>query len=426
MSPSFIPTPNTWASTVLLLVWLAARPALADELRPTDLPPTATVRQHILNRPEVRAATALQQADQADADRIKAGPYEFTLRLAAQQRRTTENQRYFESQMALERTVRNWGKAAQDEAIGDASNNLAQIRKADAIHESSRALLRAWMDWLRERETVKLWQSQVADQTAVTRHAARRVKAGDAAQVELRLQEASQAQASANLSTAQTREAAARSLLDTQYPGLSAQAPVNLSMPWQADLPVGVETSTVPAQLAERSHEARMANATVQLTKARAERIRLDQTIDPTVGVYFASDKSGAERVMGLSISVPLASQARTATTRQALALATEAEQRSEATAQKIRTESTQAWLTAQSVFTAWQSQEQARQKHEQVLQSIVKGWQLGEYSQSDILLARRQYLDAALAEINARAEARHAAARLKLDLHEMWEFDDE
>lgn len=419
-------TPNTWASTALLLALLAAHPALADEQRPTDLPPTATVRQHILNRPEVRAATALQQADQADADRIKAGPYEFTLRLAGQQRRTSENQRYFESQMALERTVRNWGKAVQDEAIGDASNNLAQVRKADAIHESSRALLRTWMDWLRERETVKLWQSQVADQAAVTRHAASRVKAGDAAQVELRLQEASQAQANANLSTAQTREATARSLLDTQYPGLSAHAPLNLSIPSHADLPVGVETSTVPVQLAGRSHEARMANATVQLTKARAERIRQDQTVDPTVGVYFASDKSGTERVMGLSISVPFAGQARTATTRQALALATEAELRSEATAQKIRTESTQAWLAAQSAVTAWQSQEQARQKHEQVLQSIVKGWQLGEYSQSDILLARRQYLDAALAEINARADARHAAARLKLDLHEMWEFDDE
>jgi hypothetical protein len=40
--------------------------------------------------------------------------------------------------------------------------------------------------------------------------------------------------------------------------------------------------------------------------------------------------------------------------------------------------------------------------------------------------MARKQFMDAALAEITARAEARHALWRLKLDLHEILEFDDE
>ena len=422
MIQKLIQTKRTWAQTALTLHLLTAIHAAASSPAP-DLPPENAVRQHILNRPAVRAASSAQQADLADAERVKAGPYEFTLRLAGQQRRTAENQRYIESQIALERTVRNWGKAAQDDAIGNASTQLAQVRKADSIHESSRALLRTWMDWLRERETVKLWQTQVSDQVAVTRHAASRVKAGDAAQIDLRLQEASQAQAIANLELALSREGSARALLDVQYPGLSTHAPSTMYGPVQTDLP---GNTGVTDQLTERSHELRMAKAHVQLIQARAERSRLDQTIDPTVGIYAASDRSGAERVLGVMISLPLAGKARNAMAQQALAQANEAEHQSEAIAQKVRTESTVAWLSARSAFTAWQGQELARQKQEQVLQSIAKGWQLGEYSQSDILLARRQYIDAALSEINARAEARHAAARLKLDLHEMWEFDDE
>jgi hypothetical protein len=33
--------------------------------------------------------------------------------------------------------------------------------------------------------------------------------------------------------------------------------------------------------------------------------------------------------------------------------------------------------------------------------------------------------VDAALAELSARAEARHAALRLQLDLHRLWDLDD-
>ena len=62
----------------------------------------------------------------------------------------------------------------------------------------------------------------------------------------------------------------------------------------------------------------------------------------------------------------------------------------------------------------------------EQSLAGIVRGWQLGEFAQADVLMARKQHLDVALAEITARTEARHALWRLRLDLHEILEFDDE
>lgn len=417
----------------LTLALLVTPPAFAAEPPADELPPEALVRQHILARPEVRAATAAQQADQADADRLKAGPHEFTMRLAGQQRRTsdkladglTDRQRYNETQLSLERTLRSTGKASQDAAIGDAAIKLAQIRRADAIHESSRALLRAWVDWLREQATVKLWQSQVADQAELTRQAERRVKAGDAARTELRLQEAGAAQVQASLISAQASEATARALLDTQFPGLTASAQIELRAPSQADFPAEPGT-TITQWLEERSHEWRMAQLQAELVRARAQRINLDKTADPTVGVYAASERGGAERVLGVSLSLPFAGEARSAAARQAQAMSLEAEQQAEFVRQKVRTEAASAWLTAQSALSAWQSQDQARQRHEQLLKTMVRGWQLGEYSQADLLLARRQFMDAALAEIQARAQARHAALRLKLDLHDTWEFDDE
>ncbi|TAK94610.1 MAG: TolC family protein [Aquabacterium sp.] len=417
----------------LLMALCGASPLLAAQAQTDELPPADQVRQHILAHPEVRAAAAALQADQADADRLKAGPHEFTVRLAGQQRHTSDTlsdglidrRRYTETQLTLERTLRTGNKARQDSIVGEAGVRLAQVRRADAIHEASRSLLRSWFDWLRERATVNLWQEQEKDQAELTRHAERRVKAGDAARTEWRLQEASAAQTHANLISAQAREAMAKAVLDTQYPGLSAAANIELVQPQQRDYPA--DTGPVVTQwLTERSHEWRMARLHAELIGARAERISQDRSADPTVGIYAASERGGAERVMGISLSLPLAGEARSAAERQALAQRTEAEQQAEAIHQKVLTEASTAWLTAQSALTAWQSQEQARQRHEQVFKTVVRAWELGEYSQSDVLLARRQFMETALAEINARAEARHAALRLKLDLHETWEFDDE
>lgn len=426
------------ALTLSTLVWAAcaAMPALAAQAAhsvPQELPPQDLVRQHILARPEVRAAASAMQADQADAERLKAGPHEFTLRLAAQQRRSSDTmsdglidrRRYAETQLALERTLRTGRKARQDDVIGDAAVKLAQVRRADAIHEASRGLLRAWIDWLRERATVSMWQEQESAQDELTRHAERRVKAGDAARTQWRLQEASAAQTHANLVGAQARELAARAVLDTQYPGLTSSGEAALASPqlldYQAD-----QQAVVTQDLAERSHEWRVARLHADLVSARATRTSLDRSTDPTIGIYAASERGGAERVLGLSLSVPLAGAARSASERQAQALRVEAEQQAEAIHQKVRTEAVTAWQAMQSAQLAWQSQDLARQRHEQVLKTVVRGWELGEYSQSDVLLARRQFTEAALAEINARAEARHAALRLKLDLHETWEFDDE
>ncbi|MBO9513411.1 MAG: TolC family protein [Variovorax sp.] len=424
-----LPISSAVAALVLSLALLPLAHA-ADEPA-NELPPESLVRQSILAMPEVKAATAALQADQAEADRLRAGPHEFTLRLQGQQRRVNEpqdgvpnRQRYGEYQLALERTLRGAGKAAQDEAIGEATLAAAQIRRSDAIHEASRALLRAWIDWLREGAIVEFRQKQAADQAELTRIAATRVKAGDAARNELRLQEANAAQAQAELATALAREAAARAGLDARYPGLAPVRHAALAVPRAEDLPAGSGES-VRSDLEERSHEWRLARQQATLAEARALRTALEHRVDPTVGLYAGVERGGAERIVGVSLSLPLAGAARQAAERQARAQADQAGENARAIQQKVHAEAAIAWTQLRSTFEGWQRQEAARRQHEDVLQATVRGWRLGEYGQADVLLARRQFTEAALAEITARAEARHAALRLRLDLHQSWEFDE-
>lgn len=412
---------------VLLAVQAAAQGAPA----PQDLPPEARVREALLARPQVRAARAAIEAERAEAQRLRRGPEEFVLRAGAQQRRAEEagaavpaRRRYAETQIALERPWRSAAKAAQDETIGRAALELARIEAADAAHEASRALLREWFDWLRERGAVALWQEQLRTQEQLVAHAGKRVKVGDAARTELRVQEAARAQVAASLAGALSREATARAGLDLNYAGLTALAPTAPDLPHAEDFAPAADAG-LDAVLEERSHELRAAQAREQLARARADRVALDVRPDPTFGVHIGSERAGAERIVGVSVAIPLAGAARTEAARSAAARADEAALRREAVRLKVRMQATADRLTARSALDVWRRQDDARAHWAETVALLQRGWELGELPQADALVARRQYVEAALAELAARTEARHAALRLQLDLHSLWDVDD-
>ncbi len=420
---------------------LAQAAVSADVLR--DLPPTEAVRAAVLARPEVKAAAAAQRADAAEARRLRSGPHEWVVRLSGQQRRAQEadaqgisrGQRYTEGQMGLERTLRWFDKAEQDEALGQSLLGLAALRRADAIHEVSRSLLRAWYDWQRDRALVGLWQEQREVGERLVAMAGKRVRAGDAARIDLLNQEAALAQVEAELRLAQAREAATRAVLAQQLPAQLELAP-RLQLPQRADLPAaadgasdGPASGAVPvvvSQLTAASHEARLAQLEAELARARAQRVALDQRADPSLGVFASSERGGSERVLGASVSLPLGGTYRQATEAQAWAQADQAGEVARGVHLKVQVESQATWALAQARIQAWDGAEQARQRQHQVLQTTIRGWDLGEFGQVDVQLARRQYIELARAEIDARAEARHAALRIWLDLHEVWDFDEE
>lgn len=395
----------------------------------TDLPAPDLARRVVLERPDVRATEAALAAERADAQRQRRGPAEFTVRATGQQRRVTEaalpRERWTEGQLALERPLRSSGKAAQDAAVAQAMESLAVLERADALHEAGRSLLRAWYDWLRERGAVALWQEQAAAQQGLLDIAQRRVRVGDAARVEQRLQEAALAQVRAALVAAQAREQVARATLAQAWPGLDLQAPPAPRAPSDTDLP-GRREDEVMQDLLERSHEWRMARARAQLARERASRTAQETRPDPTAGLFVGSERGGAERLVGVSLSLPLGGAARADATRAALARADEAERRAEGVQRKVRAEAAASWLSARAALAAWRGADEARRRYAETAAMLERGWQLGELAQGDVLAARRQLAEAALAELQARTEARHAAERLRLDLHDLWDFDDE
>ncbi|MEY4764672.1 MAG: hypothetical protein RI907_1345 [Pseudomonadota bacterium] len=394
-----------------------------------DLPPTETVQALILARPEVRAASAGLRADQAAGERLRASPHETTVRLQTQTRHSAEpgsaapSQRYTEAQVALERTLRLPAKARQDDQVAQTTEALADVRKADAIHEASRALLRAWFDWQRDRALLALWHQQLEAQQALLDMAERRVRAGDAARTELLAQQAVWSQLETERQAAQTQEALSQARLNLHYPGLSAQAPP-LSRPQASDLPVRPASEVIEA-LTNVSHERQVAERMADLAQAEAAKLDLGRQIDPTVGLYAARERGGAERVLGVSLSLPWGGAGREAAAKQGWAQALQAQESARSVSLAVRAQSEQAWLEAQGSLLRWQGLEASSQRLDELLQKMVKGWQLGEYGHGDVLQARRQHLDALKAAVAARADARHAACRLWLDLHEIWDFDD-
>jgi outer membrane protein, heavy metal efflux system len=427
MHMPFIPTraiPFACLLSFCSLVWAADS---------RDLPPEASLRPWVLQHPSVRAADAALAAQLAEAEQWRAGPHEFTWRAQAQQRRATEvaahganeSRRFVEGQISLERTVRLGDKARQDAALGDAAVALARMRRMDAIHEASRTWLRQWFDWLRDRAVVQLWQAQAMDQAELLRQAERRVKAGDAPRLEVAVQLTTQAQVQASLMASHAQERQSRALLEAHQPGITALAPQDIAPPLPQEQPAE-RGDTVQQWLFERSHERMLANLQTQLAQTQAARISLDQRSDPSVGVYVGSERGGNERVLGLSVSMPFAGPARQAAARVAQARLAQAEQDALSVERRLKAEAALQWVAVQSTWETWRSQAQAKAQAEQSLAGIVRGWQLGEFAQADVLMARKQHLDVALAEITARTEARHALWRLRLDLHEILEFDDE
>lgn len=123
-----------------------------------------------------------------------------------------------------------------------------------------------------------------------------------------------------------------------------------------------------------------------------AARARADRIPDPTVGVYTASEAFRNERIVGLSLSIPLSGSYRSERMHQAL-------QEAEAARAKVKRDS--ARLTQ-------------------------RAYGLGEADLQTLLLARRQALDASTAAEQARVEALRWHCRLLIDAHLIWALEED
>ncbi|MBL8472600.1 MAG: TolC family protein [Rhodocyclaceae bacterium] len=390
----------------------------------TDLPPDGEVARILRAAPDVLAAGNVLRAEQARRQGLEAGTQEWTLRLTAQQRRAYPpagvDERFAEQGLALERPIRLPGKAALDAEIGALGVAGAEWAEGDAMHERARALMREWFDWLREQAGAGQWAEQVQ---LLARHAAqveRRKQLGDASRLDAVTAAAALAQAEAQFELRRGRERNAAERLRRRYAGLKLPDKPQLSEPQ----PVPGSEAEWTAAIVENSHELGVARSQAARARAVASRAGRDRTPDPSLGLHLMRERGGEDRIIGLSLSIPLPGQARRAGADAERALAEAEANREAAALQKVTTEAASLFHEAEAARLGWSKSRQAAQSLVQAAAMNARAYELGEGSLSDVLAARRLAHEAQLAARNAQIDALELHYRLLLDAHRLWDFD--
>ena len=407
------------------VVWAGASaiaPATAQELAPV-LPPTDTVVQVLAQLPQVRAASAGIPLAQARSQRLQAGPHDWVAKVATNRRSDTQGGRFSETEIGLETGMRWPAKVKADQRLGSAEVSVGRGIHADAWHEAARSLLTDWVDALRDARNTALLQEQAQLATRQLATTQRRVQAGEAAPLELLAAQAEEARIQALAARARAQAHLRQQTLQRQYPGLPdpAGALSAAATPWPdqdaADLPVAHWAQLILAD----NHELELAQARAEQAQLQAQRAQLEQRGDPTLGVRATRERSGQEKVWGVYVSIPLGGAGRKADFEAALAQAEVALQEQEQVRQRVEI---QAWRTASEAEQARTTRQQMQRALARIQQSAAlqaRAYELGESPLADLLLARRNALEAQLAADTASLDAMQAHAKVLLDAHRLW-----
>lgn len=394
--------------------------ATRSEPYPAALPPELMVRAVLEKLPQVNQARQGINLEQANRARLKSGNYEWNARTTVQQRRESLGPRYLESELVVERPLRWFGKAEQDATLGEQGIVIAQSSLADAWHESSRGLLKAWFDWLREAGAARRLVEQVGLLERQLGFTHKRVKAGDAPKVEIMLAEAERDRvAGLQLQAAQRAQAASMDL-HYRYPGITTPAPTKLPLPHP---PYGS-----PAEWSRRilddNHELELADAEVKYARLRAERMGMERTADPTLGLRLAQERDGQENLIGVIVNIPFGGSWRNAQHEAGVAQAAMAVERGRQVYAKVSGDAARVTNASQAAQAIWERLANVARQASDNADLVMKGYSLGESNLIEALQVRRQAIEAQLAAETAQIDALEAHARVLLDAHQIWAFE--
>lgn len=401
---------------------IAALTALADQ-RPTppDLPPTELARQSIDEDPAVVEARRALSAASHGAAALRAGSHEWTTRLAAQRRSYDNGGNFNEWAASLERTIRIGGKAEIDAQLGDNELLIGQARIGEARHEAARALADLWIDTLATSRQRELWGEQLSFAEASHQAVEKRRKAGDASLLDLNVARADLIDVQRQLSAATSAEAKAQAKLAVRFPTLKYE-PKPLAEPTALDMGLPQWRERILAE----SDPIKIAEGLLKKAELSAARARADRIPDPTVGVYTASEAFRNERIIGLSVSIPLSGNYRSERMQQALQEAEAARAKVARQKRDEEIEIVEAYADATGGLERWRLASQGLSTTRDSARLTQRAYTLGEADLQTLLLARRQALDASTAAEQARMEALRWHYRLLVDAHLIWALEDD
>ena len=393
------------------------------------LPSELAVKDALLSSPLMQAARSKKEAGSARAKGIDSGPAEFTLRSTSQHRRdVAAGTKLHESMVSIERPVRFWGKRGIDADLATQTQAFADIEYADAMHEGARELMRFWFVHLRalaDQKNAVTTYDLVAKMQRLT-HV--QLKHGEISQLDSELANAEFERITAARSVADAQLASSASAFTRRYAGivLPAQMPIAFRIDASTSLPALAEPMTVMRQeFLDKNHELNMMRVDAQRLRLAADRASRDRLPDPTIGVFSGRERAGAETISGVMFSMPFPGASRF---HHATALVADAQ----AASDKVRLAEQQLgaifdsmWIQFQHKRKAADSLKSAAQRQSLAAEKSVKAYTLGEGSLSDVLLIARMASDNLNAAERMQLEVVELLALIRLDLHQIWDFDE-
>lgn len=417
---------NARLSPLLLALALAGAPlARAADLPPAladTLPDTHEAVAAIDADPGVRRAQGEREAALARASGRRRGNHEWIAGGQWLDRDAGVQGRFNEWEASLQRELRLPGKATVDRRIADAEESVGDDLLADARHMAAIGLLEAWLEWLAAEELRRVAAAAVADANADLDAIAARLREGDAALVEHDAALAAASAARREERLAEIRAQEARITLQARYP--------HLPLPAQP-APVAAPAMPEPGwrhwgdRIVAVSHEVTLAQGRAELEANRAERARLDRRANPTVGLRALSERGGDETALGVFFSVPLGNGARRAVAAEVAGQAMAAEADADAVRIEVQRHARALAARAETQVAAWTLAKEGLDAQRQETARLEQGRGLGGVALAPLLAARRREREAAMAEVESRAAAYGATARLLLDAHAFWINDD-
>jgi len=409
----------------LSLALLVAAPVLAESL-PVPLARTLPARADAIAAIDAHPAVARARGEQAASEARAAGrlrgSHDWIAGGQWQRRDAGTDGRFDEWEASVQRGLRLPGKAAVDRRMAGLEVSVGQDRLADARHMAAIGLLEGWLEWLAAVEQSALAVDAAAlagRDLAATRL---RHEQGDASVAEREAAIAAEAQAARANAEAALREQEARTALSLRFPAISLPAsPPRIEAPATE----GIDWADWAQRVVAVSHEITLADGLAGLAGLRAERARRDLRADPTVGLRALSERGGNEKALAVFFSVPLGSGARRAVADEDAGLADAALADAATTRLEVGLHATSLARRAQGQAEAWRLARVAADAHREEADRLAQGHALGGVGLAELLAARRRANESAAAEVEARAAAFAAAARLLLDAHAYWIDDD-
>ena len=385
------------------------------------LPPTARVQEVLLASPYIQSARYRQQAQEARAQQQAVGAYEFGVRLSQHSRHVQDpSQTFGETQLALERPLRWWNKGQTDQQLSEQSRTIAQVGYADAWHESSRRLLGQWLSAWRAKVVLDSAEEQSRLAQSLERQAAARLRQGDISRLDAELARAEWQRVNAQRDLALSEWTRAQALLARLYPGLGAPG----ALPDLSQLPPLDPLEVLREDYLRKHHELNLMRAESARAALTAQRQRQERVPDPTLGVFSARERMGAERVLGVSVGIPLPGSSRQYLATAAQADAGAWEDRVRQAELEFGAEFDRRWLGARDLRQSLTQMTEATRIQQDAAHQALRAYTLGESTMTDVLQHRR-WADEQLKALRLmQLEVLEHVAFIELDLHRLWDLD--